>query len=135
MRTGNNAECGTYARGCQTASVAVGQQTAAGLHQRTARTRDGVAELFILINQTQRFRRQRRHKIFLPQRPLHAVEVVHQINRRRPGGAQRFQRQRQFITTFAVFGQQRQQQACRETDQRRAAHPQGVNMPHQRLYR
>ena len=113
----------------------MGQQTAAGLHQRAAGFGNRVAKPFVFINQVQRFGHQRRNILFLPQRNLHAVEIVHQVHRRRAGGAQGFQRRRQLVAAFAVFRQQRQQQACRETDQRRAAHPQNVNMSYQRLYR
>ncbi len=135
MHAGNHAQRGTDARRRQPAGVAVGQQTAAGLHQRTARLRNRVAKPFVFVNQAQRFCHQRRNERLLPQRQLHAVEIVHQVDRRRTGGAQGFQRHRQLVAALAVFRQQRQQQACRETNQRRAAHPQGVDVPDQRLHR
>ena len=135
MRAGNHAERGANPCRRQPAGIAVGQQTAAGFHQRTAGIRDGLAQLLVFINQTQRFRHQRRHKILLPESQLHAVEVVHQVHRRRAGCPQGLQRHSQFITAFAVFRQKGQQQACRETNQRCPAYAQGVNMADQRLYR
>ena len=116
MRAGNHAQCGANARRCQPAGVAVGQQTAAGLHQRAAGFGNRVAKPFVFVNQAQRFGHQRRYKIFLPQGELHAVKIVHEVHRRRAGGAQGFQRRRQLVAAFAVFRQQRQQQACRETN-------------------
>ena len=103
MRAGNHPQRGTDARRRQPAGVAVGQQTAAGLHQRAPRTGNGVTKPFVFVNQTQRFSHQRRNERFLPQRQLHAVEIVHQVHRRRAGGAQGLQRHRQLIAAFAAF--------------------------------
>ncbi len=124
----------TYARGRQPTGITVRQQAAAGHHQRAARRCDASAELFILGNQPLGFGHQRRNKIYLRQGQLHAVKVVHQVHRRRARRPQRLQGLGQRGVALAPLGQQRQQQAGGEANQRRTTHPQGMNMTHQRLY-
>ncbi|MNV66315.1 hypothetical protein D3C71_1590620 [compost metagenome] len=83
MRNRNHPQRRADARRRQATGVAVGQQTASRFDQFAPRAGDGVAELFVFLNQTQRFCRQSGNKILLPQRYLHAVEIVHQIHRGR----------------------------------------------------
>ncbi|MNC42459.1 hypothetical protein D3C75_912740 [compost metagenome] len=108
MRKGNHPQRRADARCRQPAGVAVGQQAAARLHQRAACQSNGFTELFIFFYQAQRFVHQRGNKILLPQGLLHAVEIVHQVHRRRARGAQRIQRHRQRIPVVTLFRQQRQ---------------------------
>ena len=131
MRQRNDPQGGTYPGGRQATGVAVGQQSTVGLHQRTARLSDAVAQLFIFFDQTQGFRFQRLRIILPGQRLLHAIQIIHQVDRRRPRRAQRLQRLLECIPVQAALGQQGQQQAGGQANQRRAAHPQGMNMVHQ----
>lgn len=59
MRQRDNARGGPHPGSRRATGVAVGQQSTAGLHQRTARLSDAVAQLFIFFDQTQGFRFQR----------------------------------------------------------------------------
>ena len=131
VRAGDDAQRGADARRRQPAGVAVRKQAAVRLHQRAARLGDVVAQLAILLDQTQRFLAQCGGKIRMRQRQLHSIEIIHQVDRRGTRGAQHFQRLRQRVAAGARLGQQRQQQRGGEADQRRAAHAQGVNMANQ----
>ena len=64
---------------------------------------------------------------------FHAVEVIHQVDRCWACRTQYLQRLFKRLARHTMFGQQRQQQACRKPNQRRATHTQRVNVPHQRL--
>ena len=54
--------------------------------------------------------------VLFRQSQLHAIEIIHQVYRRRARGPQRFQCLGQFIPAEAAPGQKRQQQAGRQAD-------------------
>ncbi|MNH32986.1 hypothetical protein D3C79_934660 [compost metagenome] len=61
----------------------MGQQAAAGLHQLRTMIGDPIAQLAVFFYQSQRFLNHRRYPLRLCQSLLHAVQIIHQINRRR----------------------------------------------------